>query len=417
VEQWKKFIRDVGSAASSRGKFLLITDLHNYFEWIYCSRLSDILRRLRAAGTAIPLGVVSSLEHLLRRWSPTGGRGMPQNQDPSSFLANLYLKGIDDFMIESGCDYYRYVDDIRVVCESEYAARLALKKLILKLKSIGLGVNAKKTIIVEVGSPEYYEHQAPPDRKLEEIEALVKTKRVEEVRRALPKLRRYTLDLVKLGKCAAREFRFCVNRIETIARSQFSAECDFSWIVDPAIDALDSQPWAAAETIRLLESARMSSAQIERVVEFLRDTRRNIYEWQGFHIWRLMTALELSGKRQKGELRDYAHEVLNGGWERPMKAGAIHYLGSCGTGRDRVTVAKSFRRVAKSRLMSRSAVLAVQEVPRGVLDKHVRPYLTPDMSYALDYLHAERPDGFYYEPRPSLQMGDIYWALPETENS
>ena len=90
---------------------------------------------------------IGALISLLKRWSPDGFRGIPQNQDASSFLGNVYLSYIDKCMLSLKYNYFRYMDDIRIVCKDEFAARKALKNLIINLRKIGLNVNPKKTKI------------------------------------------------------------------------------------------------------------------------------------------------------------------------------------------------------------------------------------------------------------------------------
>src|SRR3546814_14074832 len=47
-----------------------------------------------------------------------------------------------------GYDYYRYVDDIRIIADTELHARRALQDLIRQLRLVGLNINANKTAIL-----------------------------------------------------------------------------------------------------------------------------------------------------------------------------------------------------------------------------------------------------------------------------
>src|SRR3546814_15015923 len=51
-------------------------------------------------------------------------------------------------MAEKGYDYYRYVDDIRIIADTELHARRALQDLIRQLRLVGLNINANKTAIL-----------------------------------------------------------------------------------------------------------------------------------------------------------------------------------------------------------------------------------------------------------------------------
>jgi hypothetical protein len=320
-------------------------------------------------------------------------------------------------MLAQGYNYFRFVDEFRVICDSEYEARHVLKKLILALRRLGLSVNVKKTAILHRGTPQYAEFVPPPNREIDEIESLVRSGTVGDLRRALPKLRKFTLRLIADNKAATREFRFCMNRIETIARSRHAKSTDLGWIVDPAIDVLFAQPWATDGAVRVLERLDLTPAQIRRVADLMQDPRVNIYEWQGFNLWRLLAVVERAGRCEPGRMRDCAHNTLCGHWERPMKAGAAYYLGACGTEQDRMLVARAFHRMRHSRLVARSVVLATQELPSAYLEKHVRPYLGKDLRMSLERLRALPSAERYYEPAPVLSTRDVYGAMPEAETS
>jgi hypothetical protein len=417
VQQWKLFVQDVDGEVRSSGGVLLVTDLHDYFEWVYTSRMRRTISALCAEAGHTPTATIDAVCALVRKWSPTGGRGLPQNQDPSSFLANIYLHEIDAYMLAQGYNYFRFVDEFRVICDSEYEARHVLKKLILALRRLGLSVNVKKTAILHRGTPQYAEFVPPPNREIDEIESLVRSGTVGDLRRALPKLRKFTLRLIADNKAATREFRFCMNRIETIARSRHAKSTDLGWIVDPAIDVLFAQPWATDGAVRVLERLDLTPAQIRRVADLMQDPRVNIYEWQGFNLWRLLAVVERAGRCEPGRMRDCAHNTLCGHWERPMKAGAAYYLGACGTEQDRMLVARAFHRMRHSRLVARSVVLATQELPSAYLEKHVRPYLGKDLRMSLERLRALPSAERYYEPAPVLSTRDVYGAMPEAETS
>src|SRR5690606_37498641 len=74
--------------------------------------------------------------------------GLPQNRDASAFLSNILLSCVDSEMTKKGYDYYRYVDDIRIIANSELHARRALQDLIRQLRTVGLNINANKTEIL-----------------------------------------------------------------------------------------------------------------------------------------------------------------------------------------------------------------------------------------------------------------------------
>ena len=88
-------------------------------------------------------------------WSPTRDLphriGLPQGNDVSSFLSNLYLIDLDKAMLDvvkgDATKYHRYVDDIRIFTSDYDEACLALVKLEKGLRALNLNVQSAKTEI------------------------------------------------------------------------------------------------------------------------------------------------------------------------------------------------------------------------------------------------------------------------------
>src|SRR5581483_9648083 len=103
---------------------LLSTDISNFYEYIDLSRLKAILLSLlpEVGGDSVQKsGIRAHVELLfdfLQYWAFDSSRGLPQNRDASSFLANLYMHPVDKAMLEKGYKavYFRYMDDIKIVC-------------------------------------------------------------------------------------------------------------------------------------------------------------------------------------------------------------------------------------------------------------------------------------------------------------
>ena len=70
------------------------------------------------------------LGRLLGTWSATNastggfGHGLPQGPEASAFLADMFLFSLDKQMADlpGGAKYIRYVDDMRIFCQSEREA-------------------------------------------------------------------------------------------------------------------------------------------------------------------------------------------------------------------------------------------------------------------------------------------------------
>lgn len=135
-------------------RHLLVTDLSNFFENISRAQLINALEKeipeIAATGPEkLQIrNAISTLDRLLKQWTFSGDHGLPQNRDASAFLSNILLSSVDREMAKKDYDYYRYVDDIRVLADTDIQARRALQHLIRELRKIGLNINASKTEIL-----------------------------------------------------------------------------------------------------------------------------------------------------------------------------------------------------------------------------------------------------------------------------
>jgi hypothetical protein len=107
VGEWNDFIGSVSSAVKA-GSFLLSTDLTNYFEAIDLAvlrtQLIGLIPELTATSDekAKTRLMIDLLFESLQKWTFNEKRGLPQNRDASSFLANIYMVPVDRDMKEYG---------------------------------------------------------------------------------------------------------------------------------------------------------------------------------------------------------------------------------------------------------------------------------------------------------------------------
>ncbi len=412
VDAWKRFIADISAELESGEKVLLVTDVQNYFENIRISDLKMKLDLLNENKDKNILEYIKSLITLLERWSPNNTTGIPQNQDASSFLGNVYLHHVDRYMLSKRYNYFRYVDDIRIVCHDEYDARKALKNLIIKLREVGLNVNPKKTKILrpDYSNEDFLDCVPPPNRRLEEIDALWKQRTEVSIRKTLPKIRSLVDDLISENKTEKREFRFCVNRLEKIARCRY-LQFDFSNILDAVLELILRQPWSTDSLVRLLSVVDLNHHQVETIRRFALDNRKNIYEWQGYLIWQLLTTIEKKYGGAKKDFRALALKTLSMQWDKPMKAGATLYLGAYGTYKQKLNVIKKCVKI-NSRIIKRSLVISSQEISEEDLSKYLYPYIPQIYKDSLNDIRSSEFAGSYYEPLPDLSPKELFDDLP-----
>ncbi len=156
IARWKTFANDFRRSALEESiQYVLITDLSAYYDHINIAKLQDRIRLLLHGGKdENDEVVIEMLGKLWRLWSKDDF-GIPQNYDPSSYFGSLYLHTVDTNMAAKRYVYFRYVDDMRICCQSERHALRALHDLQDELQKDRLYLNGSKTKIVKKGTPEF----------------------------------------------------------------------------------------------------------------------------------------------------------------------------------------------------------------------------------------------------------------------
>ena len=331
TNQWKKFEEFV--KISGKESAILITDLANYFEHININILKktllEFLRKSDATGNkkAIIRFCIESICTCLSKWSFNSEHGLPQNRDISSFLANIYLSPIDSIMINSGYDYYRYVDDIRIICRDRFHARKAIKMLSEELRKIDLSLNGYKTKILEYGSSEHEEFIDDKTIELDRINALLKTKKRNIVAIAYQDVKNKLEECLENDEYDSRKFRFFINRMATIARCKDikRPENYYAKIRRNILKAIVTHPSSMDRYYEFLSSIELTDEDMDKLFEYLSNEELSIYSWQNYSLWKLFVLNNY--KREK--LLVLATRQINVQKEASA-AGAILYLGKFG---------------------------------------------------------------------------------------
>ncbi|HBA38587.1 MAG TPA: hypothetical protein DCZ05_02240 [Deltaproteobacteria bacterium] len=139
---------------------LLRTDISSFYDSISHDYLIDTVCR------HLMLPADCELINLFRRllripviyYSPSTGQiegpatihqGLPIGDGVEGYLANLYLRDVDDAMVRAEAVYGRYVDDIRLFGSSRQQVLYHLRILQEQLLRKGLNLNSSKTEIAE----------------------------------------------------------------------------------------------------------------------------------------------------------------------------------------------------------------------------------------------------------------------------
>lgn len=405
VSAWHDFTEAVRSDMDTT-RVLLSTDLTNYFENINLDKLQGKLAKLIPELQASPEQKSCIRSHIrvlfesLSKWSFDGARGLAQNRDASSFLANLYMLSVDRAMHDAGFRYFRYMDDIKVVCESSLEARRALLQLTVRLREIGLAVNAKKTVIAAGNDASLLAaclDTAGP--QIERISAIWSTRRREVISRSFPMLRDLTCDLLTNNRVDTRDFRYCMARMVVLASCpEFAVPpAFFDPVTDLVISRLGDNPAATDQFVKYLRSVQLSSAQLSNITRYLTDESQNFYGWQCYLLWLLLS----ERRHRERRLLGYAVKAL----DRPdgaFRAGATLYLGATGGEAARRRVVRSFESLV-SFFGQRVALIAIHELPfRGPIRQQVAPHVRDDLKGVYRGLQSRR--GTYVAAMPAVSI-------------
>ncbi|WP_396594421.1 RNA-directed DNA polymerase [Brevundimonas sp. R86498] len=226
IDRWFTF-EGVTLTFVRANRYLLVTDVSNFFENISRAQVTAALER--AIPDIVATGpeklqirnAIGTLDRLLAQWTFSGDHGLPQNRDASAFLSNILLSCADRGMAEKGYDYYRYVDDIRVLADTEIQARRALQDLIRELRKVGLNINASKTDILppNAASETLAKYFPSQDSSTIAINQMWQSRSRRIVTRSVAYIFEILTKCIEAGDTQTRQFRFAVNRVAQIVDS------------------------------------------------------------------------------------------------------------------------------------------------------------------------------------------------------
>ena len=172
---WPEFDRTRRQAVLSDGyTHLTRTDITAYFENIDLRILENTLRE------AIPNepDLIQLLIRILAAWTRRTdggtpvGRGIPQGNEVSSFLGNIYLlpldKALTEFCGKHDSTWFRYVDDVDVYTRSAETARAVVFEINEILRSLHLNLQGSKTEIL-TGDELVTEHENSDQELLDSV--------------------------------------------------------------------------------------------------------------------------------------------------------------------------------------------------------------------------------------------------------
>jgi len=133
-------------------KFVLLTDISDFYPRIYHHRLENALKKVTANRDA-----VKRVIRLLTEFSGGVSYGLPVGGPAARLLSELLLNSTDRLLLAEGVKFARFVDDFRLFANSREEAHGLLVMLAQKMgESDGLSLQKSKTRIMS--TEEYLSH-------------------------------------------------------------------------------------------------------------------------------------------------------------------------------------------------------------------------------------------------------------------
>jgi hypothetical protein len=159
LNAWLSFQQTIFGFATSK-KFIVVTDIANYYDTISYDHLRNILADLSLAREHALDLLIYTLSCMLWQpdYMPRVPVGLPQsNLDAPRLLAHSFLFEIDEFLSQkTTVDFARYMDDIDVGVDSLAEGKRVLRDLDLALQTRQIRLNSGKTRILS--EPEACNH-------------------------------------------------------------------------------------------------------------------------------------------------------------------------------------------------------------------------------------------------------------------
>ena len=281
MSKWNQFAESVNAEVEDRSMtYKLETDITGFFDCIPHSKLLQLLYKKYDIDPA----VLDLFSECLNTWSGTSesatpGVGIPQGPQASFFIANVYLGDIDEKMVSRGLSYYRYMDDFRIYSSNEDELIEVLVEIDKFLKSNGLSINSKKTLIEKLDE----------DREKEKIDnadimAYLAIAFEEEVEPKIDKTESDSIDQIDLteqfGGASQGDFYFTRD-------FEFSSDEEAKEYLEKEFDVLDKFIWSKIKKVG-------DSVEFIDEESITKDLRKHQKDWLkiGFEYRSLLTLSE-----------------------------------------------------------------------------------------------------------------------------
>ena len=136
--------------ALPKNNVMVSCDIASYYDRINLHRLNSCLLSL----DNVDEDIAELIDELLLFWSNRNSYGLPVGSNASRILAEAELIEVDNYLLQHGVSFCRYVDDFRLFAANAMEANKDLELLVYALKREGLFLNSGKTRIHDISAQE-----------------------------------------------------------------------------------------------------------------------------------------------------------------------------------------------------------------------------------------------------------------------
>lgn len=398
TDYWLEFENDsIKLSKNNKYKYLLVTDITSYFEYINLDVLKERLNML-SNNKDYNAAVNFLIENMLKRWTEEDKISyfsLPQGPTTSSMLGDVYLYPVDKEMNDNNIKFLRFMDDIRLFSKDITELKHSIKTLVISLRKLRLNLNAKKTIIYHLEDPKKLVEIFDPNKELLNIiDKTFRKRNKESIESIIPSL--YSLyDKFREGvPFRERYLKFFIGRIIDLMKFRIIPKFlvmdlvkDFLNLFYEKHHLADLFSWFFVVSSKY--DKNISIFVKKNLIKFIYNKKNNIYEWQ--EMWALDTIRQI-GKINKTELKKIKKKYSSNNDMCYSQFSLIS--GKYGNSDEREEVLNQER--YKNDLY-RTSLLAIQELNKDIIKKS-KLYLKSELYYKkyFDNLKSGKYYGFIY---------------------
>lgn len=391
------------------GQWGIITDITTFYERINIESMIGVLRDLVPPDRKEANEPCFELLQKALLWCSQNGWGVPQNYDPSSFFCSAFLTPVDRALSRvDGIHYSRWVDDIRITAPTRGAAISALHRLQDELSRFGLGVNAKKTILLEPGSEEFKQQiSVDRDEQLHKFSELIAESHEESIRKIIPEL---TSLIKECDKNHDERFlrAFGSQFLKAGEFIELRKEC-LQAIRSYALEGFRSRPERADWWSKFLSPDVNEEVQ-NHLCDLISDVDFNIHDWT--NQWAIITLSRAEAPTEK--TRHLIRSISVNSSCMPIRANAITAMGKWEDNIERRNIADTYLTGHFPSILRRAAVIAIQELPPAIRDPYYEQAknIDPDLNILVDYLSKSDQPRYHTYAFPNRTCAPTPITLP-----